>query len=368
MTPIFVINSSDLAKALGPHKGVIVKNPTVPILENYYMNIADQVLTVTSSDLNITLQTKISVDNSASQSLTIPAAKLDAVLSNLPAQPISFFYDASCFATTIKSASGATFQLTGENPKDFPLPKIKIDGENQISILAKELADALAKTEPFTSSEPLRPALGGVYFESLGSDLRIVATDRFRLSTYRITDVEVQGIDSFIIPKRAAKMMSKASSGLANLKIGATQFLFVCEQFNLVGQLVDERYAPWQGVVPVDNPVVLLIQKAELTAALKRVSALASPDTASTAITFEKNQIVLYCENMEYGQYATDCIAVDYDGPELRIGVNANLLLSLLSVADAEITIRASKPNMAMILESSAAEFSLIMPIYLKKP
>ena len=82
----FIISSSELLKNLQILGSILNTNNTLPILDNFLFDINNNDLTITSSDLETTLSSKISIESTISAKLAIPAKLLLDVLKSLPEQ------------------------------------------------------------------------------------------------------------------------------------------------------------------------------------------------------------------------------------------------------------------------------------------
>ena len=60
------------------------------------------------------------------------------------------------------------------------------------------------------SSDDLRPAMTGVFFELTKDSVQFVATDAHRLVRYKRTDTKGAKTDSFIVPKKPLNLLKNA--------------------------------------------------------------------------------------------------------------------------------------------------------------
>ena len=86
----FIISSSELLKNLQILGSILNTNNTLPILDNFLFDINNNDLTITSSDLETTLSSKILIESTIIIKVAIPAKLLLDVLKSLPEQPLTF--------------------------------------------------------------------------------------------------------------------------------------------------------------------------------------------------------------------------------------------------------------------------------------
>jgi DNA polymerase III subunit beta len=70
------LNKSDLLKELTATQGVVERKTTIPILSNFLFEAADDKLTITATDLDLSLRTSCDIKVKKEGSCTIPARKL----------------------------------------------------------------------------------------------------------------------------------------------------------------------------------------------------------------------------------------------------------------------------------------------------
>ena len=198
----FSISSSELLKQLQIAGGVISSNPVLPILEDFLFSISNNKLTITATDLETSITTELEVMSDADGMIAVPAKILSETLKALPQQPITFTVNDENFGIEITSAYGK-YRLAGENGQDFPrIPEP--DAVDTLSLPSALLIKGVNKTIFATSSDELRPAMTGVYFQVDFNKLIMVATDAHKLVKYTFSDVTSDVSAAFIAPKSRA--------------------------------------------------------------------------------------------------------------------------------------------------------------------
>ena len=80
----FIISSQSLLKQLQSIAGVLNSSNTLPILDNFLFEINDQTLTVSCSDLESTMTSRLAIDAKSDGSIAIPAKILIDILKTFP--------------------------------------------------------------------------------------------------------------------------------------------------------------------------------------------------------------------------------------------------------------------------------------------
>ena len=102
----FSVSSSDLLKKLNIGSGAISANPVMPILEDFLFSIEGSTLTITSTNIETTIVTKIEVMADQDGQIAMPAKILLETLKALPEQPITFSVDEETNGVELTSAYG----------------------------------------------------------------------------------------------------------------------------------------------------------------------------------------------------------------------------------------------------------------------
>src|SRR5215831_9517989 len=83
------VNKLDLLKELTATQGVVERKTTIPILSNFLFEVAGETLTITATDLDLSLRTSCPVKAKKEGSCAIPARKLYDYVKLLPEGEIS---------------------------------------------------------------------------------------------------------------------------------------------------------------------------------------------------------------------------------------------------------------------------------------
>ncbi|TAF76429.1 MAG: DNA polymerase III subunit beta [Bacteroidetes bacterium] len=368
----FIISSSTLLKQLTSVSGVIATNPLVPILENFLFEIEKEKLTITASDLQTTIITTINVESKESGNVCVPAKILLDTLRNLPEQPVTFSIDESSYVITIRSNNG-NYKLSGENATDFPkVPAIK--NASKVDVTSELLTKALANTIFATSTEDLRPAMTGVYFQLNETNLTFVSTDGHRLVRYRRVDVASDSASSIIVPRKALSLLKNSlpsENAPVTMEFNQSNAFFEFNSTKLICRLIDERYPEYENVIPLDNPNVLTINRLDLLNCLKRISIYANKTTHQVRLKMSGSELQVSAEDLDFSNEANERLVCEFLGEDMEIGFNAKFLLEMLSNLESEtIAINMSVPSKAGLIspvESNKNEdiLMLVMPVML---
>lgn len=368
----FIVSSSALLKQLSAISGVIASNPIVPILENFLFQLSTNQLTITASDLQTTMIADMEVESSDTGNIAIPAKILSDTLRGLPEQPITFEIDNNTYGIEILSDNGR-YKLSGENAADFPrVPSVS--KSYSIDFPSDVLERAIGNTIFATSTDELRPAMTGVYFELNGESVTFVATDGHRLIRYRRSDLGAGDENTMIIPRKALNLL-KASlpteKTVVKAEFNQSNAFFTFDNIRMICRLIDERFPDYVNAIPKDNPNHLSINRLELLASLRRIAIYANRATNQVRLHITPKEVRISAEDLDFSNEAAEKLACDYTGEEMEIGFNARFLIEMLNNLIAkDIVIELSAPNRAGLIlpkekEANEDMLMLVMPVML---
>ncbi len=351
----FIVSSSALLKVLTPLASVISNNPVVPILENFLFSIAKGVLTITASDLEVSMVTTLPVEATESVALAVPSRRLLDVLKQLPDQPVTFDLDDVTYAIELKTANGR-FKWAGEKADDYPkVPAVLPAVVPALELPSSVLAQAIRKTIFAISGDELRPAMTGVLIQLAATQLTFVATDGHRLLRYRRTDLGAGGAGrDVIVPRKAWGLLKSslpAEPTVVKVVFGTSNVLFTLNGLTIVARLIDERYPNYENVIPVSNPNVMLMSRVELLNSVRRIELMSNRTTHLVRLQLSGSHVVLSAEDLDFQSEATETLTCQYDGEDMEIGFSAKFLQELLSnIGSDEVSLALSTPNRAGLL------------------
>jgi len=140
----FVVTSTTLLKQLQMLSGVLNSSNTLPILDNFLFEIKENELTLSASDLETAMSTRMVIQSKEEGIIAIPAKLLLDILKSLPEQPLTFSIDNKTYGIEISSDYGK-YKLTGQNGEEFPKAPL-MEGTKSLVMQSEALARAINKS------------------------------------------------------------------------------------------------------------------------------------------------------------------------------------------------------------------------------
>lgn len=369
----FVVSSTELLRHLNAISRVISNKNTLPILDNFLFQLEGNTLTVTASDLETTLITTLSLENTEGDgNIAIPAKIVIDTLKEFPEQPLTFNINMDTMAVEILSENGK-FSIVGQNGTDFPqLPELG-DGATSLNMTHDVLLSGINKTLFATADDELRPVMNGIYIELSEDDLTFVASDAHKLVRYKRSDARADVQSSFILPKKPASLLKNLlprEDFDVKLAFDDKNAFFSLTGFKVVCRLVEGNYPAYNSVIPMNNPNKLTVDRVEFYNTLKRVSVFSNQASNLVKLALTPTEMVVSAQDVDFAISAVERIKCQYEGQEMEIGFKSTFLLEILSnLSSTEVQVELSDPTRAGILLPAEKEIEeedvlmLLMPM-----
>jgi DNA polymerase-3 subunit beta len=370
----FVVSSTDLLAHLQNVSRVISSKNTLPILDNFLFKLDSNELEITASDLESTLITRMTLENTSDDgSIAVPARILTDTLKEFPEQPLTFEINLAKLSVVINSENGK-FTIVGQNADDFPqMPTVKADTKSSIELVPEVLNTGISKTLFATADDELRPVMNGIFIELSTDDVTFVASDAHKLVRYKRTDAKADASSSFILPKKPASLLKNVLPGEENpvkVEFDEKNAFFSMTEYKLVCRLVEGNYPSYNSVIPTENPNKLSIDRAEFYNTLKRVSVYSNQASNLVKLALKGNQMTVSAQDIDFSISAYERLNCQYEGEDMEIGFKSTFLIEILSnLTSPDVIVELSDPTRAGILLPAASDneaedvLMLLMPM-----
>lgn len=352
-----------LAQALATAtRAVSSRGGQLPVLSGLRVVLEGDRLSVTGSDLDLTIEATVEVAGEGTGTAVIPAKLLSDVVRAL--EPGAVHVDVSESDAEI---TGGRTQFTIRTIAAEEFPQLPEPSGETHELDAEHLAAALRQVVPAASSDDSRPILTGVLFAAEGGGLRLVATDSYRLALRDLPGTSVLGEDqSVLVPSRAltelARMLGDADA--VTLRLGERDATFSFAGIRLTTRLIEGDFPNYRGLIPENHPNHLVVDRHAILEAVRRVRLMAQESTP-VRLSMTQGSVELVAITQDVGQ-AHETIDASYEGEDLTVAFNAQYLLDGLEVTSGDEveleTVDALKP--ALLHGVDDAEFVyLLMPV-----
>jgi DNA polymerase III subunit beta len=327
------VSKSELLRELTATQGVVQPKTTIPILSNYLFEASGDKLSLTATDLDLSLRTSCNVKIAKEGFCTIPARKLFEYVKLLRDADITIKLLENHWIS-IRCGRSHT-KMVGMPRSNFPsLPAFP--SSSVVKIPVSVLRTLIEKTGFAVANEESRYTLNGALMVLKPESITMVATDGHRLSHIECSGTKFDGVSG----EMKTLVSQKAMDELERLLVfpDAEEVEFAKDEstlyFRLGTRLLTARqltgqFPNYEAVLPKENHKVVTVRGDELSAAIARVAQFADERSRALRLRLEKGELKLSASSADMGE-SEDSIETDYDGEVLAIGFNAQYLLDFL--------------------------------------
>jgi len=327
------VSKFELLRELAATQGVVERKTTIPILSNYLFEAAGDKLSLTATDLDLSLRTSCTAKVKKEGACTIPARKLHDYVKLLPDADITIKLLENHWVS-IRCGRSNT-KMVGMARSNFPtLPTFPSSGV--VKIPAQVLQSMIAKTGFAIASEESRYTLNGGLMVLKPESITIVATDGHRLSHVERTGTKFEGVSGemkTLVPKKAMDELKSLldSTDADDIEFAKDESTLY---FRIGGRLLTSRqltgqFPNYEAVLPKDNNKIVTVHGDDLMAAISRVAQFADERSRAVRLRLEKGELKLSASSSETGE-SEDSLETDYNGDALAIGFNAQYIQDFL--------------------------------------
>lgn len=369
-----IVSSTTLFSRLQAISRVINSKNSLPILDCFLLDLNDGMLTITASDSETTLSTKVETNESEGNGRFAISAKtiLDA-LKELPEQPLSITIDSTTFDTRIQYMNGK-YSLVGQSADEYPLPTELGSNAVHVSLAANVLMNGINSCLFATADDELRPVMNGIYLDINTESFTFVASDGHKLVRCKTFNAHNDENAAFILPKKPATILKNLlpkEQGDASIDFDDRNAIVKLENYTLTCRLIEGRYPNYNSVIPQNNPYKVIIDRAMLVSALRRVQVFSSVASSLIKLHLEKDSIQISAQDIDFSTSAEETINCQYEGQSMSIGFKSTFLVDILNNTNAqEVCLELADPSRAGVVvpvnqDEDADLLMLLMPMML---
>lgn len=362
-----VVLSENLQKKLQLVNHAISNRVQLSILSNLLVQAKESSLTISSTDLEIGIETKIPAEIEEEGELAIPAKLFTELINSLPAEKVSLVSkDNQIFIESKKTKS--TLQTTDKN--EFPI-LYEEKGENIFSMKDQDFKKEMKFIVFSASIESTRPALSGVLIKETEEGVVFVATDGYRLSlkTNKKTSIKNKEKSSLLIPARVIREALALPDEDKEMSIFVSprnnQVMFNVSDTTIIGRLIEGEFPSYGKIIPTDSSTQVVFDAEELLHAVKTCAVFARESANVVKLSVQKDKIIVSAKTPSLGENSVE-VEAKLTGEENEIAFNVRYLMDFLTaVKDEQVIFEMTGPLNAGVfkLQSDPTFLHLIMPI-----
>lgn len=352
-----------LVEALGSAgRAAAGRGTSLPVLSGVRVELTGDQLTLTGTDLELTISVQIAVSGQGDGVVVLPGRLASDIVRALPAGSVEL--EVGDDEARIE-AGRSEFSLRVLPSDEFP--RLSEATGDAVTLDSAELASALSQVVRAASSDDARPILTGVLLAAHEGGLRLVATDSYRLAIRDLAGASVLAEGQHVlVPSRALQELSRVLSdgGALAVRLGEREASFEVGGTRLTTVLIEGEFPPYERLIPQAQPNRLTVGREVLLEAVRRVKLLAREATP-VRLSMSDDGLELVAVTQDVGQ-AHESLDAKFEGTELTVAFNPEYLVQGIEVAPGdEVTIEtvdALKPALLRVPEHPEFLY-LLMPV-----
>jgi DNA polymerase-3 subunit beta len=335
---------------------------TLPVLSGVRLDVADGELTVTGTDLELTIRLSVPVHSDSEGSVVVPARLVSDIVRALPAGAVEVSLGDEELAI---SAGRSQFSVRPLSLSDYPA-QVEPD-TSPVTLQSSEVVEALRQVVRAASTDDARAVLTGVLIAAEDEGLKMVATDSYRLAVRELPQSSMLAAgQKVLVPGRALAELQRILSGDDELtvRLGAREAVFEAGETRLTTRLIEGEYPNYRNLLPSAYPNLLTVGREALIEALRRVKILAQ-DSTPVRLTLGGDTLQLTAITQDVGN-AHEEIDAGYDGAEMTVAFNPDYLVSGIDAVEGdEVTLATMDPMKPAVLRGVGHDeyLYLLMPV-----
>jgi len=364
----FTLQREAFLKPLAQVVNVVERRQTLPVLANFLVQVQDGQLSLTGTDLEVEMVSRIAVDDAQDGETTIPARKLFEIIRALPdGSRITVSQTGEKISV---QAGRSRFTLATLPANDFPSVD-EVEATERVAVPEAALKELIERTAFAMAQQDVRYYLNGLLFDLRDKTLRCVATDGHRLALCETALENSNGAKrQIIVPRKGVTELQRLLEGgerEVELEVGRSHVRVKRDDVTFTSKLIDGRFPDYEAVIPIGADREVKVERESLRASLQRAAILSNEKYRGVRVEVSPGQLKISAHNPEQEE-AQEEIEADTQVSDLAIGFNVNYLLDALSALREEhVVIQLRDSNSSALVREAGSEKSrhVVMPLRL---
>lgn len=290
----------NLNHALQITSRAIGQNNTLPVLNNILLKTDNGRLKVSSTNLEIAINTWVGGKIEEEGELTVPAKLINDYINNLPTEKITI---STQNQTLVLEAEKAKTHIRGLAGEEFPLIP-RIEEKTFTKLKTSDLRRAIGEVLFSAAFSETQPEISGVVFNFEGKKLTLAATDRYRLAEAQMDLIsEVDSPRQVIVPAKTAQELGRVpAEGEAEVFLTDSQLMFRAADVELISRLIEGQYPDYKQIIPITFTTEAEVDRLVMAQSLKAVSLFATDShNIELDISSQNKQVMIKAQSAQTG-------------------------------------------------------------------
>lgn len=362
----FTCTQAALSKALNIVSKAVSVRTTIPILKGILLHVQDGHLTLTASDLDLSIETIMDVGDVEEGSAVVSARLFEDIIRRLPSALVSI--ETGDQNSLSISCLSSDFSIVALPAEEFPsIGSIK--EEKRVTVQRDALKNLIKKTTFSASIDEKKGILTGCLLELKQNEIVAVALDGFRMAV-AAEQTEEADKGSIVVPARILNEVVKLLGESVQeeeivLLLDDKKMEIRTKDTRVISRLMEGDFIKYEDIIPKTFKTRCVIDRKEILSAIERASLLAREGKNNLIkMTIANGQIEMTSRSEEGN--VKEVVFCEIEGEELVIGFNTKYIADALkTVENEEIVLEMStntSPCLIKPIEGNSFLY-LILPV-----
>lgn len=361
------IARGELLDALSTVSKGLSSRTTLPILSGIHIATKGDMVVFQATDLEISIKTSCKARIDEPGQAVLSGRLLTDIVRSLPEAAVTL--EVSVGGSALVTCGQSKFTMKTLPADDYPkFPEV--DPSTTVSLPTETFSRVVHQVSKAVSKDETRPILTGILVVVDSGILRMVATDSYRLCVREVAVEGMSGDIELVIPGKALEDVAKIAGAAESISLGVSenQVVFTFGDTTFISRRIEGSFPNYRQLLPKEHATRVIIDRAELLEAVKRVSLMAQHSTPlRISVSTAEHTLTLSAAAQDVGE-ATEDLQVTPEGEDIEIAFNHAYLVDGVQVAEGDtIALEITSPLKPGVLKPADGEgFTyLLMPVRL---
>lgn len=310
-------------------------NKNLPILEGIKISAKGSTLTLTATDLELTIVKTINADVKIEGEVVVPGKIFAEFIKTLSSEQLEIV-GLDNNELVIKYMDSET-TLKCLNLNEFP-PVASVESVLSFGIRQEDFKDAINKTIFSAATNDARPILKGCLLDIKAGELNIVAIDGYRLAICRKDISDNQEDREIVVPARSLYEISKAMADdetITNVIIGTNKIMIDLGHTKIVSQLIEGDFIRYKNLISDEYASYATVSKQQFMNGVDRASLISRLEKNNIVKLDVKENVITIASNSSIGNIKENVVS-SLKGKDIIISFNARYLMDAMNAISDE--------------------------------
>lgn len=342
----------NLAKGVNTVSRMVTGKTQLPVLANILLKTEQGKIRLSTTNLETGMNLWLGSKVEEKGKITIPARMFGELVGALPQDTVTI----EAKEEKLKLECGKVkAMINGIAAEEFPqMPTMKKEGAGaKFKLKAAELLTAVKQVAFAAGTDEGRPIFTGVKLELRGKEMRLAATDGYRLSVKKLSGVIGSKEEKeLVVPAKALMEMGKivaagdgeAAAGQKQREVEVavtdeeTQMILAIHQpmeVEIVTRLIEGDFPDFDKIIPASSKTKMELDKEELLRAVRTAAIFARDSANIVKFKIEGERLKVSANAPQIGENEVE-LEGKKSGEDGEIAFNCRYLLELLTAVEGE--------------------------------